>query len=282
MSANLCLIAWNDPIGTPNCSRCFAYSSVMSKIVCAVPTISSASATVASSSARRSARSRPTRPVAEHAVAADAHAVEARRARAGGCRRARAPAWSSTAATGTTTARTPSSPAVAGSRATTTSSSTASPSTTKRFVPASTASSPSKATVASTVGRIERAASPRRSRASPVSSPAATAPRNVRLLLGGAGLAHRGHELRDGGEQRARARSPGRAPRRGSRASSMPRPMPPCASATVSAGQPSSTIVAQSAVGSFAVARRPRGRGRPGSPCRARRGSSRAARPDRW
>ena len=68
MSANLCLIAWNEPIGTPNCSRCFAYSSVMSKIVCAVPTISSASATVASSTARRSAGP-PTRRVAEHAVA---------------------------------------------------------------------------------------------------------------------------------------------------------------------------------------------------------------------
>ena len=32
MSANLCLMAWNEPIGTPNCSRCLAYSSVMSKI----------------------------------------------------------------------------------------------------------------------------------------------------------------------------------------------------------------------------------------------------------
>ena len=55
MSANLCLIAWNDPIGTPNCSRCFAYSSEMSNAVCAVPTHSSASATVAVSIARRSA-----------------------------------------------------------------------------------------------------------------------------------------------------------------------------------------------------------------------------------
>ena len=38
MSASLCLIAWNEPIGTPNCSRSLAYSSVMSNACCAVPT----------------------------------------------------------------------------------------------------------------------------------------------------------------------------------------------------------------------------------------------------
>ena len=82
MSANLCLIAWNEPIGTPNCSRCFAYSSVVSKIVCAVPTISSASATVASSSARRSARCGRRVGIAEHAVARRRARRRGRRARA--------------------------------------------------------------------------------------------------------------------------------------------------------------------------------------------------------
>ena len=47
MSANLCLIAWNEPIGTPNCSRCFAYSSEMSKSCCAAPTASRARQVVA-------------------------------------------------------------------------------------------------------------------------------------------------------------------------------------------------------------------------------------------
>ncbi len=48
-----------------------------SKIVCAVPTISSASATVASSIARRSPEATDVVPgAAEHAVAVDAHAVE--------------------------------------------------------------------------------------------------------------------------------------------------------------------------------------------------------------
>ncbi len=49
MSTSLCLMAWNEPMGTPNCSRPLAYSSVMSKIVWQVPTISRASAAVASS-----------------------------------------------------------------------------------------------------------------------------------------------------------------------------------------------------------------------------------------
>ena len=75
MSANLCLIAWNEPIGTPNCSRCLAYSSVMSKIVCAVPTISSARHTVASSSASQRGRRRRV-GVAEHAIALHPNPVE--------------------------------------------------------------------------------------------------------------------------------------------------------------------------------------------------------------
>src|SRR5438445_553097 len=31
MSANLCLIAWNEPVGTPNCPRCLAWSRAMPK-----------------------------------------------------------------------------------------------------------------------------------------------------------------------------------------------------------------------------------------------------------
>ena len=40
MSAHLCLIAWNDPIGRPNCTRTFAYSTDISSTFCAPPTIS--------------------------------------------------------------------------------------------------------------------------------------------------------------------------------------------------------------------------------------------------
>ena len=42
MSASLCWIAWNEPIGTSNCLRSFAYASAMSKMRRAVPTISAA------------------------------------------------------------------------------------------------------------------------------------------------------------------------------------------------------------------------------------------------
>ena len=40
MSAHLCLMAWNDPIGRPNCTRTLAYSTDMSSTFCAPPTIS--------------------------------------------------------------------------------------------------------------------------------------------------------------------------------------------------------------------------------------------------
>ena len=49
MSASLCWIAWNEPIGTSNWMRCLAYSSDMSKRRRAVPTNSAATATVARS-----------------------------------------------------------------------------------------------------------------------------------------------------------------------------------------------------------------------------------------
>ena len=76
MSANLCLIAWNDPIGTPNCSRCFAYSSVVSKMRLR-------GADHLEREAHRRLLERPAElwrrgpvRVSEHAVAADSNAVE--------------------------------------------------------------------------------------------------------------------------------------------------------------------------------------------------------------
>ena len=50
MSAHLCLIAWNEPIGRPNCTRTFAYSTDISSTFCAPPIISFESATAAWSS----------------------------------------------------------------------------------------------------------------------------------------------------------------------------------------------------------------------------------------
>ena len=40
MSAHLCLMAWNEPIGRPNWTRTFAYSTDMSRTCWAPPTIS--------------------------------------------------------------------------------------------------------------------------------------------------------------------------------------------------------------------------------------------------
>ncbi len=50
MSAHLCLMAWNEPIGRPNCTRTFAYSTDISSTFCAPPTISLARHTAAWSS----------------------------------------------------------------------------------------------------------------------------------------------------------------------------------------------------------------------------------------
>ena len=49
MSASLCWIAWNEPIGRSNCLRSFAYASAMSKMRRAVPVISAAIDTCARS-----------------------------------------------------------------------------------------------------------------------------------------------------------------------------------------------------------------------------------------
>src|SRR5581483_10454536 len=54
MSAHLCLMAWNEPMGRPNCTRTFAYSTAISSTFCAPPTCSAASATAARSSTRSS------------------------------------------------------------------------------------------------------------------------------------------------------------------------------------------------------------------------------------
>ena len=45
MSAHLCLIAWNEPIGRPNCSRIPAYATAVSRAHAASPTCSAANRT---------------------------------------------------------------------------------------------------------------------------------------------------------------------------------------------------------------------------------------------
>src|SRR5581483_4293229 len=50
MSAHLCLMAWNEPMGRPNWMRTLAYSTLMSRQRCAPPTCSAARATAARSS----------------------------------------------------------------------------------------------------------------------------------------------------------------------------------------------------------------------------------------
>ena len=191
----------------------------MSKIVCAVPTISSASATVASSSARRSAgaadtsgspstRSRSTRTPSRSTCASRRLRVERVHV-----------AWSSIAATGTTTARTPCVARLVVRRARRpTNSSTASPSIDEvlrarkhRFVAVG------DATVASTsAGSKEPVASAIASE--PVSSPGGDRAEELRLLRSVCPpRAPRARTARRWGAA-ARARSPGRAPRRGSRA----------------------------------------------------------------
>ena len=52
MSAHLCLMAWNEPIGRPNCTRSLAYCTAVSSTFWAPPTCSAASATAARSSTR--------------------------------------------------------------------------------------------------------------------------------------------------------------------------------------------------------------------------------------
>ena len=208
---------------------------------------------VASSSARRSAAAvaRSGSPSTRSAPTVTPSSVDVRPARRlassvvdGVDRRAALP--------GTTK---PPTPVVAGGarrrRATTTSSSTASPSTTQRFVPRSTTPSPSGVAVAVDLAGVERA--------------------GRSAIASGAGELARG----DGGEEPRLLRRASPASRTAGtncvtvassgpgaidpaellgedRGSTMPRPMPPCSSGTVSAGQPSSTIVAHRRVGASA------------------------------
>ena len=280
MSTNLCLIAWNEPIGTPNCSRCFGVlERGVEDRLRGADHLERERRRSASSSARRSAG------------AADTSGSPSTRSRAtrtpsrSTCARRRLPSSACTGV-GVDRRRPARRPRARRrrrphrrARTTTTSSSTASPSTTKRFVPESTASFAVERDRRLDVGRIERAGRfGDRERARELTG--RDRAEEAGLLVGGADFADRGRELRDG----RRAAGPGAITRPSSSAriasSSTPRPMPPCSSAIVSAGQPSSTIVAQSASG-VRRARRPRGRATPGSPWRAPRGSSRGARLDR-
>ena len=71
ISAHLCLMAWNWPIGLPNCSRILAYSDAVSVAQRATPTAS------ADSSVDISACAVATAQVAQHAVVADLDGVGA-------------------------------------------------------------------------------------------------------------------------------------------------------------------------------------------------------------
>src|SRR5664279_11763 len=59
MSAHRCLIAWNPPIGRPNCRRCLAYSTASSVVHAAIP-IWSAAVSTAPSRLHQAAISGPT------------------------------------------------------------------------------------------------------------------------------------------------------------------------------------------------------------------------------
>ena len=245
MSANLCLIAWNEPIGTPNCSRSLAYSSVMSKICCAVPThlererdgrlLHDPRGAPARSRGpgRRGPGRRSTSTPSSVTVREAAAAVErgdrvdrrARRRR----RRTRRPR------------RRRSCPAT---RATTTTSSRPVASITPCFTPGErVAAAVGRRRGRGDVGRVERCRSPRRSRACRRAPAVGDRPEEARLLLGGAGSRTAGTNWVTVGSS-----GPGASARPSSSAttasSTAPSPRPPSASGTVSAGQPSSTMCA--------------------------------------
>ncbi len=71
MSAHLCLMAWNEPIGRPNCTRSLAYCTAVSSTFWAPPTCSAARATAARSSTRsRVAQPSPSVPMSVAGVPA--------------------------------------------------------------------------------------------------------------------------------------------------------------------------------------------------------------------
>src|SRR5215207_7381665 len=246
MSANLCLMAWKEPMGAPNCSRCFAYASVMSKIVWVAPTVSTASAVAAASTARPTTaavagpgsprtRSRQTRTPSSATRASGRLGSSA----STGSRRA--------SARGTTNAPTPSSPLVPGVRATTAISSAAGASTTVSFVPSSTKPSPSGVAVVATcpTSTLPLAST---SASVPVRSPAAIPLRKRSCCSGDPASATTGANCVTVGTN-----GPGASTRPSSStttaSSTSPIPSPPACSGIVRAGQPSSTIWLQRASG---------------------------------
>ena len=228
-SASRCLSAWNEPIGRSYWRRTFAYSSVSSKMRRQVPTVASASATVATSSARATARSTSGRPArrARARPAPPRRRARGRRAASVGSisvrgvgLRGRAPG----------TRNTPSSPA--SPRATTAISSAVAPSSTARLAAAS-ASKPSPRAARAAGDRAERPSDrPRRARRVPVSSPRREAPASAPGLARGARVQPPGAAARTASPSRGTARArprgpaprpPGRARRRRGRARRAPR-----------------------------------------------------------
>ena len=66
ISAQRCLIAWNDPIGLPNCSRTLAYSTAVSRHQRATPEASAAASVTAVRRTRSSAAGRGASRTAGH------------------------------------------------------------------------------------------------------------------------------------------------------------------------------------------------------------------------
>ena len=71
----MCLTAWNDPIGTPNCRRSFTCATARSSTRCDAPTVAAASPTTASSSG--AGRAALDAGIDEGPIVLDPHAVEA-------------------------------------------------------------------------------------------------------------------------------------------------------------------------------------------------------------
>lgn len=70
ISAQMCLIAWNEPMGFPNCSRIFAYSTAVRRLHAAIPAASAAP------QHRREIGNRSWGNVIEDSVGVDCHSVE--------------------------------------------------------------------------------------------------------------------------------------------------------------------------------------------------------------
>ena len=136
MSAILCLTAWNDPMGTPNCRRSLAWSRFNSRIRWHAPSVEAAVPTVASCTARTTAssESEPTSSRSESTLTSSRSMVACRVVASIGSN-----SRATTASPGTTTTRSPPS-----MRTTTAISSAVAPSTTKHLIPDRTNESPSR------------------------------------------------------------------------------------------------------------------------------------------